>query len=150
MPLKFSNMNRQEFSAILRKARKLSGVKSVDLVIKLHKTEGSISNLINDRFDSMMDKLIEFIDAINFVIVIEKDGIETAFHNSEEVQAFVLGCIDKIPSTNAQEIADKLEIGRGTYFNIKKGGSIRLSVFLKVLELNHYAIRLDAKNIPII
>lgn len=143
-------MTRQEFSVILREARKLSGIKSVDLVIKLHKGEAAISNLVNDRFDSMMERLMELIDAINFVIVIEKNGKETAFHKPEEVQVFVLDCIDKIPGTNAQEIADKLEIGRGTYFNIKKGGSIRLSVFLKVLELNHYTLRLDAKNIPTI
>jgi hypothetical protein len=137
-------MKTEEFSKLLKEARKMSGLNTVEIVTKAQKTEGAIKALLNCKFDNTLSKIIEFLDVIGFQIVVITQDKEVALQTFQEVSEFITRLItDMEQSLNALE--KMLNVSHQTLGRRLKGGPIRLSVFLKLLNLNHYTLRLDAK-----
>jgi prophage maintenance system killer protein len=139
-------MTGEEFGKILKDAVHLSGKTTVELVAGYGKTIQTVCAMYQNRRDTGMDKIIKFLNVIGFHITIVKRDTkkETEFYDNDEVIEFIRQAMVSENLTYSN-LATKFGVSVGRTHQLLNGSvAIRLSLFLKVLELNNYSLRLDA------
>lgn len=137
-------MNNLEFCNMLKEAKKLSGKTNVDIIVATRKSQGALSDMLNGRADYALDRFLPYIDAIDFRLVLEKDGNDTVISKPEDATEWLNNELATEPQST-YKLGDALGVSRQTASRISSGGTIRISVFLKLAEVYGYTVRLNAK-----
>lgn len=139
-------MDRTQFCAMLKDARKLAGVSIVNLCYNLQKTESAVKKLLDCNNDYGMKKVMDYLHAINSCIEIQNDT------NRHELWDFadVTKCVNTLcESLNGEQFAKQYDVSHQTAGRIFKGADIRMSTFLKVIEANGFKIYIHPKEAQI-
>jgi prophage maintenance system killer protein len=144
--MNLKNMTGEEFGKILKDAAHLSGKTTVELVAGFGATMQTICAMYQNRYDTGVNKIMKFLNVIGFhITIINRDTKkETEFYDNDEVVEFIRQAMVSENLTYSN-LATKFDVSVGRAHRLLNGSvAIRLSLFLKVLELNNYSLRLDA------
>jgi hypothetical protein len=134
-----TGMEKENFYKALQEARKMSGLSITDLVIKLHKTDGTLRIIFSGKQDNTMQKLYEIIHAIGYCLEVHKDAESVALRDNDELGQFIIQLLQKV-NQPTREIGKNIGVSYVTVQRILRGGAIRLSVFLQILKIHQYEL----------
>lgn len=137
-------MNNQQFCSMLQEMRELSGISRFDIMIKLRKSESTINNMIRGRYDNMMDLICELIDAYESIIALSKNGDTKVLWSYDDIKDLSLKLLSLKPT---KETSESLGVALRSVNHIKRNQRIKLSIFLKLLEINGYEITIIPKSV---
>lgn len=140
-------MDNLEFCNLLKEAKRLSGKSNVDIIVALRKSQGAIASMLSGTTDSALSTYLPFIDAIGFRLAINKANFAGNYvrhiDTVDDAKKWLQSRLAKEGSS--YELGEKLGVSHQTAMRIAKGGTLRLSIFLKLAELFGYTVTLDAK-----
>jgi hypothetical protein len=144
--MNLKNMTREEFGKILKDAAHLSGKTTVELVAGFGATMQTICAMYQNRYDTGVNKIMKFLNVIGFHITVVdiNTKAERALYDLEDIIDFTHEVYNSEIITSVQ-LGKILDISQASAHRfLQRSSVIRLSTFLKVLELNSYSLRLDA------
>jgi hypothetical protein len=144
--MNLKNMTREEFCKLLKEAAHLSGKTTVELVSGYGATESTYKAMYQNKYDTAMSKILKFLKVIGFHITVVdiNTKAERALYDLEDIIDFTHEVYNSEIITSVQ-LGKILDISQASAHRfLQRSSVIRLSTFLKVLELNSYSLRLDA------
>jgi hypothetical protein len=144
--MNLKNMTGEEFGKILKDAAHLSGKTTVELVAGFGATMQTICAMYQNRYDTGVNKIMKFLNVIGFHITVVdiNTKAERALYDLEDIIDFTHEVYNSEIITSVQ-LGKILDISQASAHRfLQRSSVIRLSTFLKVLELNSYSLRLDA------
>lgn len=137
-------MDSVSFCNMLKEARALSGISMVELCYKLNKSPTAVQKLFSSKSDSGMNKYIEYVRAIDAEILLSKENTTIAeIHSNQELTGWIMKVY---PDYSSVKLGEELEMSQPAALKILKGGTIRLSLFLKIA--NKQGLKIDVQPIP--
>lgn len=136
-------MDNLEFCNLLKEAKRLSGKSNVDIIVALRKSQGTLSDMLNGRSDYTLSKYLPYIQAVGFCLTINSDGENVKIKDNSDATCWIQKML-KEHSYSSYELGKELGVSHQTALRIANGGALRLSVFLKFVELFQSSITLDA------
>lgn len=135
-------MDNLEFCNLLKEAKRLSGKSNVDIIVSLRKSQGALSDMLNGRSDYTLSKYLPYIQAIGFCLTINSDDESVKITDNVDATEYIKRKLQS-SAYSFCELGKKLGISHQTVSRILNGGALRLSVFLKFVEMFHNSITLD-------
>lgn len=132
-------MEQQEFYNCIRRAKELSGKSNVELIIATGKSESTLRNMWSGRYDNEMSSYFIFLSAMNFAFQITSESEVYSICSVAELQSW-LSEVMKAEQKNYTALGEMLGVSRMTAKRIMGGGNIKLSVFLKFLNLKGWQL----------
>ena len=136
-------MDNLEFCNLLKEAKRMSGMTNVDIIVALRKSQGAISDMLNGRGDYALSKYLPYIKAIGYCLTINSAEGIVEICNDSDATKWLQDMLSQNPQSS-RELGEKLDVSHPTILRIIKGGPIRLSLFLKLVEMFNCTITLDA------
>ena len=137
-------MDNIEFCNLVKGAKKMSGVSNVELVIAMKKSQGVINDMLRPRGDYSVYRYLSFLNIIGFYIsVTNKDGECTDIQSESDLSSWTNSILQSL-GQSSYELGEKLGTSHQTILRISHGGSIKLSIFLKLAELTNCKVSLEA------
>lgn len=137
-------MDQLEFCNAIKEAKRMSGKTNVDIVIATRKSEGTLSDMVNARTDFSLGKYLPYINAIDFVLALQKKDTLLYIHNTEDALKWLTDEFSQ-SATLLNVLSKELGISRQTLYRILRGGTLRISIFLKLAEIFGYHVFLEPK-----
>ena len=145
-------MDRVQFYNMLKEARVLSGVSWIDLCYRMQRTQAAVMKLLSEKSDSSMDKIFDFIEAINAEILIEAIG-----HNLSDDYIFChepdlhLWLTNKCREYPEKQICEIIHTSTMTVRNLKSGKRhYKVSYFIDILNYFQLTCQVLPLNSPIL
>lgn len=132
-------MEQQEFYNCIRRAKELSGKSNVELIIATGKSESTLKNMWSGRYDNEMSSYFVFLNAMGFAFQITSESEIYTISSVPELQSW-LSEVMKAEQKNYTALGEMLGVSRMTAKRIMEGGNIKLSVFLKFLNLKGWQL----------
>lgn len=136
-------MDNIEFCNLVKEAREISGTSTIDLVIGLRKSEAAISQLVKPKCDYNMVKYLEYLQVIGFYIVVSSKQCGADISSEEDLNKWAKNVIEYL-SLSSYQLGELLAIAQSTAYSIMNGGTMRLSIFLKLVDILEGKITLEA------
>ena len=136
-------MNNIEFCNLVREAREISGIKTIDIVIALRKSSASLFQLLKPKCDYNIEKYLKYLGAIGFCIIITNQETSVEITNSKNMREWFVKTLNGL-NMSQNQLGELLNTTPRTIRNIMNDGPIRLSVFLKLAELTNSKVFIEA------
>lgn len=132
-------MDQLEFCNVLKEAKRMSGKTNVDIIVALRKSQGALNDMLNGRADYTLGKYLPYIETLGFELTVQKKDESISVLSVEDAHKWMQSEVEQ-STMQLNVLSEKLDITRKTLFNILKGGAIRISVFLKFVDIFGYRV----------
>lgn len=138
-------MDNLEFCNMLKEAKHISGKTNMDIIVAVRKSQGAISDMLNARGDYALERYLPYIDAVGFVLTLKKNDETVCIYTPQDIHNWVSRELSNAPQTS-RKLGEILEVSQTTAVRIVNGGKLRLSIFLKLVNIYGYTIYLEAQD----
>ena len=132
-------METSEFYKCIRRAKELSGKSNVELIIATGKSESTLKNMWNGRYDNAVSGYFIFLNAVGYAFQITTDSGVHIISSVNDLHEWLAATM-KAEQKNYTALGEMLGVSRMTAKRIIEGGSIKLSVFLNFLNKKGWSI----------
>lgn len=139
-------MDNKGFCELLKEAKKMSGKSNIDIIVETRKSETTMGNMLRGDIDYALVRYLPYIDCFGFRLCITKGKEKTIISSEEDVKAWINAHFPKEDNSSYQ-LCEKLGTSNQTAWRILNGKTVRLSLFLKLIDLSRSKLTLEAKNI---
>lgn len=136
-------MDRTEFCQLMAEAKKKSGVRTTDLCFQLRMLPPILRRLENGVHNFGVDKAIEYLNALGYVIVIsQNEAIQIC-----EYGQFIAWLKDARKGIYTQQgLAEAIQVTQKTIANIEtQKAKTSIDVFLKIADTLGYKVEIKEK-----
>lgn len=135
-------MDSKEFCKLIKQAKKKSHITSSDIASALNKTTWAIYDVLAPKYDFTMQRYIPILEICNHCIKLSKDEIYIIADSNEKITKWINYETDNL-KISIRQFAREMEVDASTILNILKGGSVRISLFLKFADYFGYTVTID-------
>ena len=138
------DMEPSEFYKCIRLAKEMCGKSNVELIIATGKSEGTLKNMWSGRYDNEMFGYFIFLNAMGYVFQITTASEVHKICSVADLRKWLITTM-KAENKNYTALGAMLGVSRMTAKRIMEGGNIKLSVFLKFLNMKRWSIEIVPK-----